>query len=331
MSRRFTVLLSSAGRRVALLRIFREALHALGLEGQVLASDLSPTAAAFHDADQGLLVPRVTAADYIDRTLALCAGHQVDLVIPLIDPELPVLAVSRHRFEEQGTEVHVSTPEVCAIGGDKIRTHSWLTDAGLPTVAQATADEVLDGLDWSFPALIKPSRGSSSMGVQVVADRTDLRHATRAPTSGSWLVQSIARGIEYTVSVYVDRHGQPRCAVPRQRLETRAGEVSKGVTRRIDAVEELALRAVGSLPGARGAMNLQIFHDTATGELAIIELNPRFGGGYPLAHEAGARYAQWLIEEQLGLPSTIDDQWQDGLAMLRFDDAIFRPVAAIEP
>ena len=91
----------------------------------------------------------------------------------------------------------------------------------------------------------------------------------------------------------------------------------------------LAMRAAESLPGARGAMNIQIFHDAATEEMAIIELNPRFGGGFPLAWQAGARYAQWLVEEQLGLPSTISDQWEDGLVMLRFDDAVFRRLGDI--
>ena len=169
MARAFTVLLSSAGRRVALLRIFREALRSLGLDGRVLASDLSPTAAAFHDADQGVLVPRVTAPDYVERTLDLCARHGIDLVVPLIDPELAVLAAARPRFEAAGVEVHVGSPAVCAIGSDKTLTHRWLVDAGLPTVKQALASDVVEGQQWSFPALIKPSRGSSSIGVRTVA------------------------------------------------------------------------------------------------------------------------------------------------------------------
>ena len=56
----------------------------------------------------------------------------------------------------------------------------------------------------------------------------------------------------------------------------------------------------------------------------VIEINPRFGGGYPLAWRAGARYSRWLIEETLGLESTAQaDDWRDGLVMLRYDDAVF--------
>ncbi len=323
MKRRFHVLLTSAGRRVALLRTFREALDALGLDGRVLAADLSPLAPAFHAADAGFLVPRVSDPAYVDRLLALCREQEVDLVVPLIDPELPVLAAARDRFEGEGIALHVGSPEVCAIGGDKIRTHAWAVGAGLPTVRQALAAEVLDGLRWDFPAVVKPSRGSASIGVRRVRDLDELAHATRGPCAGEWLVQSVAPGVEYTVSVYVDRTGRARCAVPRRRLAVRAGEVSKGAALRVEPVMALAMRAAEALPGARGALNLQVFHDEQTGEMAIIELNPRFGGGFHLAWRAGARYSQWLVEEALGLPSTITDRWEDGLVMLRYFDAVF--------
>jgi carbamoyl-phosphate synthase large subunit len=113
--------------------------------------------------------------------------------------------------------------------------------------------------------------------------------------------------------------------VPRRRLEVRAGEVSKGITVREPAVIDLAVRAAEALPGAWGCLNVQIFHDVASGQLAVIELNPRFGGGFPLAWEAGAHYPRWILEEVLGLPSTVHDRWTDGLVMLRYDAAVFRP------
>ena len=58
--------------------------------------------------------------------------------------------------------------------------------------------------------------------------------------------------------------------------------------------------------------------------MAVIEVNARFGGGFPLAREAGADFPRWLVEEVAGLPSTArEDGWQDGLVMLRYDAAVF--------
>ena len=58
-------------------------------------------------------------------------------------------------------------------------------------------------------------------------------------------------------------------------------------------------------------------------ELSVFEINARFGGGYPLAHQAGAPFAKWLLEEQLGLPSTANEDWREGMLMLRYDAAFF--------
>jgi len=141
---------------------------------------------------------------------------------------------------------------------------------------------------------------------------------------GDYIAQSIAPGVEYTIDILVGRGGELRCAVPRRRLEVRAGEVSKAMTVRRSDLQELAERVCRSLPGAYACLNLQVFVDEKSGTLNVIELNARFGGGFPLAFQAGARYPQWIIEEQLGLPSTASsNEWKDRLVMLRYDDAVF--------
>ena len=86
----------------------------------------------------------------------------------------------------------------------------------------------------------------------------------------------------------------------------------------------VSIAVAESLPGAWGVINIQIFYDPGSDQLNVIEINPRFGGGYPLTHQAGAPMARWIIEEVAGLPLTArNDQWEDGLTMLRYDDAVF--------
>lgn len=317
----FKVLISSAGRRVALLRTFRDALADLGLAGEVLAVDMSTLSSAFQLADRAWTVPRCTDEAFIPAMLALCEREGVGLVIPTIDTELATWAVHRERFAEIGTTVAISSPETVAISADKIATHRWLTAEGLPTVPQASPEAVLANPDsWPYPLIAKPVAGSCSIGVHLVGDAAELRAVSRGEP---YIVQGVAPGVEYTVSVLVNRSGKVVSAVPRERLEVRNGEVFKGKTVREPALMALASRVAERLPGAYGAMNVQIFHDAQTGELNIIEMNSRFGGGYPLAFQAGARFSRWLIEETLGLPSTATDDWQDGLVMLRYDDAVF--------
>jgi carbamoyl-phosphate synthase large subunit len=317
----FNVLISSAGRRVALLHIFRRTLQDLGLHGEVMAADMSRLSSAFHAADRAFVVPRCSDPEFLPTMLELCSRYRVRLVVPTVDPELPVYAANRERFSEIGTTVAISSHEAVTIGWDKAATHSWLTARGFPTVRQAPAHEVATPNGWSFPVLVKPRIGSASIGVAVVDDPIQLRKATRG---GDFLVQAVAPGVEHTIDVLTDGAGKAVCAVPRRRIEVRAGEVSKGVTVRSAPLEELAFAVSNALPEAYAAITVQVFFDQETQEPRVIEINPRFGGGFPLSWQAGAAYPRWMIEEILGLPSTAAAaSWNDGLVMLRYDDAVF--------
>ena len=334
MTKPITVLISSAGRRVELVRIFRQAVADLTPGGRVLAIDSSWYSGAFHDADEGFIVPRLTDPDFVPQLLELCERHAIDVIVPTTDREWPVWSEAAHRFGAIGTTVAVSAPEVLAIASDKQRTHDWLTVNGFPTVRQTRPAAALsDPAEWPLPLIAKPRFGSASEGVSLVRTPTELellvaRDESGTPLSdgrpGDMVVQIVAGGDEYTIDVLVDRGGQCLCAVPRRRLEIRAGEVSKAVTVRSEELIGLAFDLAKALPGAYGVLNFQVFADERTGEMAVIEINPRFGGGFPLTHRAGANFARWLLEDIRNLPSTAAaDEWQGGLVMLRYDAAVF--------
>jgi carbamoyl-phosphate synthase large subunit len=296
--------------------------------GELLATDLSATAPAFHDADRSFLVPHCTSEDYIPHMLELCEREGVGLLIPLIDTELMMYARHRADFAAIDTRVMVSSPAAIAITADKIETHLWLVAQGFPTVRQATPESVLaQPQEWPWPLIAKPVGGSCSIGVERVADPEALAQAS---AHEPYIVQETASGFEYTVSVYIDEGGRALCAVPRLRLEVRAGEVSKAVAQRVPSVEGLALELAERLPDAVGAINVQIFHDPVTDECRVIEMNLRFGGGFPLAWAVGARYPEWLLRERRGETLSFGrDCWSPGVSMLRFDDSVLVPTSSL--
>jgi carbamoyl-phosphate synthase large subunit len=318
----FNVLISSAGRRVSLLRSFRHSLADLALEGMVFASDASPLSAAFHTSDGGFIVPPCSEPSFIPALLEICVSQRIRLVIPTIDTELASLAAYRGDFEAIGTAVAVSSSDVIATCSDKVLTHEFLTRSGFPTVRQATLAEARgEPESWRGPVVVKPRRGSAGVGMLVVNDVSDL------PTKGhpeDLIVQSVAPGEEYTVDVLVNHQAEVVCAVPRRRIEVRSGEVSKGAIERVPEISALAHDICAELTGSYGVLTVQLFFDRDRGSLNVIEINPRFGGGFPLTWQAGGHYPRWIIEDILGMPvGNRDDAWQDGIVMLRFDDAVF--------
>jgi len=320
--RRFNILVSSAGRRVVLLRLLREALEEVGVEGSVVAVDSQRASSAFHLADESFLVPPCTDVDFLPEMLDLCRRKEIRLVVPTIDVELAAWASVRDAwYEQDGMAVAVSSPKVIEIAADKAETNGWLRDNGFPATHQLERDHFLGpGSGQLFPVVVKPRRGSSSDGVSVARDLDMLRAVT---TPGD-VVEAMAPGTEYTIDVLVGRDGRTRCAVPRRRVEVRGGEVSKAVVERRRDLMTLASDIGDALPGAYGVLNIQVMVDDDTGECQVIEINARVGGGFPLTCVAGGRFPTWLIEEILGLPSSLPRAaWKDGTAMLRYDEAVY--------
>lgn len=319
---KLTVLISSAGRRVELINCFRQSARELGCELKVIATDARPewTSACQH-ADKSFAVPRCDDPAFLARTLEICKQENVSLVIPTIDPELLIFADARGEFAKCATTVSVSTPDVVALARNKLESNRFFSEIGLAAPRSALLRDVLrDESSWQFPLVTKPINGSSSIGLHIVNSSAALRSLTVDPDR--YVVQDQVRGREFTVNLFFDA-SRLRCATQHHRVEIRGGEVSKGVTERVPSLAAAAETLGAALAGrAFGALNFQAVL-TEDGTPHLLEMNARFSGGYPLVHRAGAQFTKWLLEPLLNRPSTAENVWQEGVAMLRYDAAFF--------
>jgi carbamoyl-phosphate synthase large subunit len=319
------VLLLSAGRRALLVEYFRQAIKHLGLPAKVLAADLEPRlSSACQLADEALETPRIADPDYIERLLAICQMREVAIVVPTIDTDLLVLAQHRDRFAAVGTQVVVSDHALVARCRDKRLTAQLFGEYRI-----ATAEEVDPHVPESYPLIARPYNGSSSKDIFVAHTIGELALQVQgAPAFVFNRYLDHSQHDEYTVDMYFDRQHRLKCLVPRLRVAVRAGEVSKAITCKAPWIAGLRER-FDQLVGARGCLTMQLFVRRADQQIFGIEINPRFGGGYPLAYEAGANYPAWILSEYLR-HETIDyfDNWESPLTMLRYDaHVLVRPAA----
>jgi carbamoyl-phosphate synthase large subunit len=315
------ILISSAGRRVGLLTCVRDSIASSGVNRAVITIDAGSSAPAIFVAESAWLVPRCTDPEFLNTVLRLCSKHGIGLIIPTIDTELAVYAAASEKFAGIGVTVCVSDLPAVQICCNKVATHEWLVANGFPTVRQTDLHSaLLDPSGWPLQLIVKPYNGSASIGVRRIQTRIELE--ALAQTTAGCIVQEIAAGREFTINVYVNRSGECICAIPHWRMEVRAGEVSKGITVKDRRLMDLARAVAEALPGAYGPLNIQCFMDES-GTIRIIEINARFGGGYPLAHRAGGRFTDWLLAELDGKRLSYCDDWIDDLAMLRYDEAVF--------
>ncbi|CAO3363706.1 ATP-grasp domain-containing protein [Azospirillum palustre] len=312
------LLVLNAGRRVELVRSFRDAQRRLGLTGKVWASDIQPYAPALYEADAAVRLPPSRSGDLEEALLALCRSQDIRLVIPTIDPDLQALADWRPRFAAHGITLLISPPEAVRICRSKRRTAEFLDACGLPVPRVWTADArtLPSGPP---PWFVKPDDGSSGIDARRIETAAALVAALEADPG--LVVQDFVEGDEFTVDVFSDAPGRAVLAVPRRRLRIRAGEVSVACVERDPTLEALACRAADRL-GTTGPINVQIIRGS-DGPF-IIEVNPRFGGGSPLALRAGAPFAEWCLLMARGEPfSARSVHLSDGLVMMRYDQSVF--------
>ncbi len=75
--------------------------------------------------DRPILVPRVDSPEYVATIAAICRREGVNVIFPLIDPDIPVLAAYRDELEATGARVAVVPMEAAAIAGDKWKTQAF--------------------------------------------------------------------------------------------------------------------------------------------------------------------------------------------------------------
>lgn len=320
-NKKLNILFTSVGRRVELIKHFKRVYEKLNIEGMLLTADIKNTSPAGYISDKHILVPRVDSNDYIEKLFEICKRYSVSLIIPLIDTELLLLANYKKKFEGIGTKILISDVETHEICNDKVLTAKFFNSYGFDTPKSYSIETELKKKFMNLPLLIKPAKGSSGIGVHKLTTTNELEFYSQNISEP--ILQELVDGEEYTIDVFTDFKGNILTAVPRLRMETRAGEVSKGKTVRNSLLIDKAKEVVMSLPGARGCITVQCFL-TKNNEVKFIEINPRFGGGAPLSLTAGADYARYLVETLIYEEVSFNiDTWQDNLLMLRYDAAVF--------
>lgn len=310
------ILLTSVGRRVSLVKFFKEAI---GNRGKIYAADCVNTAPALYVADKAFIVPRVNDRDYIPLLLDKCKKENIKLIVPLIDPELPVLSKERGLFLREGIIPLISEYDVVMIGYDKLLTAKFFYDINIPTPETFVYTEDLDFKDVKFPIIIKPRFGSASIGVQKCESMQDLMFYSSKISEP--IIQEFLEGEEITIDILCDFEGKLISMVQRKRLKIRAGEVERGITIKNEELFNLVKKIVDMLKPF-GVINIQCFW-TKNGFL-FTEINPRFGGGYPLSYYAGVNFPKIIIDilEGKKVKDTVFD-YKEGLLMLRYDEAIY--------
>jgi len=303
------ILLTSAGRRSYLVQYFKEVLVG---KGKVHASN-SEWSTALEVADKAVITPLIYDDKYISFLQDYAQTYDIGLIIPLFDIDLPVLAQAKQSFKELGIHVIVSDYKVTQICNDKWKTYQFLKHNNLSApksfIELEQAERVLQKGDIQFPLIIKPRWGMGSISI-FKADNVEelkvfykkvkrevkesyLKYESQIDPGYAVIIQEYLNGQEYGLDIINDLEKNYVTTIVKKKTAMRSGETDGAITEKNELLEETGEQIAKAL-GHIANLDTDCF--IVDGKPYILEMNCRFGGGYPFSHLAGVNLPSALLK-----------------------------------
>lgn len=305
------ILLTSAGRRGYLVRYFKEAI---GETGEVHVGNSTSISPAFYYADKSVVTPLIYDDNYIPFLLDYCKINDISVLISLFDVDLYILACHKEDFKKIGVNVIVSDKDVISICNDKWNTYIFCVENNflVPKTYKSLDDakSALYNKLLNYPVIVKPRWGMGSIGVFIADNEEELNvfyNKTRKAIENSYLkyeakqdmdecvlIQEIIDGQEYGLDIINDLEHNYCNTIVRMKYAMRSGETDCALIMKNEHIEELG-KTISEKLGHIANLDTDIFVKE-DGSLYILEMNARFGGGYPFSHLAGVNLPMAIIK-----------------------------------
>ncbi len=290
------ILFSTVGRRGYIVDYFKEHLPANSrLIGTSDRNDSNTEfTSGFSHCDKSYIVPSIKEEDkYIDALLQICKQEKINILLSFYDYDNYVLSKYLNEFKAIGVRPVISSIEVNMICFDKIETFKFLKNHGFKTPWTMTSDEVSQTEIPSYPVIVKPRFGFGSNDISLANNRNEVDFFLKYYNNEDMLVQEFLEGAEYSFDILNDFHGETVTAVVKRKMKMRSGETDQGYTIRDSQLAEWGMK-LGAKLGHIGPLDVDFF--IKDNEPYILELNSRFGGGYPITYLAGLDFTKILID-----------------------------------
>lgn len=267
-----------------LVEAFRAAQKARSGVGHVIAADVDRFAPALAMADVKLVAPRTEEAGFASWIEAVCARHAPLLILTLFEPDLFFLEPIRSKLHQLGA-ILVGMPEQSLeICRDKQRIAEMCAEIGISSPETWAGDCSGSIPAERYPLLMKERSGRGSRGQRIIRNPNELAELTNLEFA-DFCLQEMVTGPEFGLDIINDLEGRFVTVFAREKISMREGETA--VARTADpAMFSVVARALSAKLAHQGCMDVDVI--VSGNDVVLLDINPRFGGGYPFSHLAGA-------------------------------------------
>ena len=318
------MLLSNIGRRSYIATYFKEA----GINKVIGTTDRHGLESEFTvglpSCTKGYILPSIKSPEYIDSIMELCRRESISMVCSLFDQDCHILSNHLDDFIKIGALPYLPDNRVSSICIDKVKTEEFLNEieVGSPATFVSIEDFIASRIE--YPVVVKPRHGFASLNMFFVKNERELMGCFIPKVH---IIQEKLKGEEYSFDILNDLNGKVISCVIKRKLKMRAGETDQAITVKNEKLLSLAVR-VGEALGYPGPLDVDLF--VSADGAKVLEFNPRFGGGYPLSHAAGAKFPELMVEMTKGnSPKSILGNYQENIVMMKAVQVITKPLSTL--
>lgn len=254
---------------------------------RIVASDTNPISAGFFMSDAYEVLPEIDSKLYIPRLFEIIAKHRIGILMPSSGYDIYRYSENKEKLIKLGALPVVSDKQTMEVCRDKMETFNYLSkkfDLPFTTLNYKKASK--------FPLIAKPRYGKGSKGILKIDNEDEINYAQFK--KDNFIFQEYLPGTEYTIDVLSDLEGEPIIAVPRIRLQTRAGISTVGKIVKDENISETC-KSIAKYLKIRGPCCIQM-KESKEGIPKIVEVNPRMGGGTIFTTLAGANFPAMILD-----------------------------------
>jgi carbamoyl-phosphate synthase large subunit len=256
---------------------------------RIVASDSNPISAGFFMSDAHEVLPEIDSKLYVSRLLDIVEKHKIEILMPSSGYDIYQYSDNKEKLLKLGALPVVSDKKTMERCKDKMQTFNYLSkkfDLPFTTIDYKKTSR--------FPLIAKPRYGKGSKGIVKIDNEKELKYVQTKRDKDNLIFQEYLPGTEYTIDVLSDLECEPIIAVPRIRLETKAGISTIGKIVKDENISDTC-KSIAKCLKIRGPCCIQM-KESKEGILKIVEVNPRMGGGTFFTTLAGANFPAMILD-----------------------------------
>lgn len=229
--------------------------------------------------------------EYINYIENVVKTNNIDLLIPVSEPELRFLTKNDKLDKIGGAQLICPNKKAMEIGFDKLETVKFLKNNNFPFPETSLVSDI-DKIT-NYPKIIKSRTGAGSSTVFIAKDDVDFQYLKRKYPD--FIVQEYLSSLEgeYTCGVFRSKKGVIRTIQLKRELT--GGYSGYGEVIRNEAIESLLTQMAIKLDLV-GSINVQL-RLTDKGP-TVFEINPRFSSTVLFRHFFGFQDLIWSIQDK---------------------------------